>query len=63
MKHHNTSQKREPYPTDLTDRQWQIIAPLIPPAKNSKRTGGRERTTDMREALNAFFGLMVKLGG
>jgi len=58
MKHHNTFHKRESYPTDLTNRQWQIIVPLIPPAKSSKRTGGRERTTDMREVLNAIFYLL-----
>jgi len=43
--------KRNSYPTDLTDRQWQIIEPLIPPAK----TGGRRRTTDPREVFNAIF--------
>lgn len=42
---------RNPYPSDLTDKQWQIIQPLIPKAKQ----GGRERTTDMREVLNAVF--------
>lgn len=36
------------YRTDLTDRQWKIIEPLIPPAKE----GGRPRTTDMREVVN-----------
>lgn len=37
------------YKTDLTDNQWKIIAPLIPPEKE----GGRPRTTDMREVVNA----------
>ena len=36
------------YRTDLTDNQWKIIRPLIPPAKE----GGRPRTTDMREVMN-----------
>ena len=36
------------YSTDLTDQQWAIIEPLIPPAKD----GGRPRTTDMREVVN-----------
>ncbi len=40
---------RKRYSTDLTDEQWAIIAPLIPPAKE----GGRPRTTDMREVVNA----------
>jgi putative transposase len=41
---------RKPYPTDLTDAQWQLIAPLIPPCK----PGGRDRNTDMRELVNAI---------
>jgi putative transposase len=39
------------YPTDLTDTQWAVLAPLIPAAK----AGGRPRTTDMREVVNALF--------
>jgi putative transposase len=42
--------KRKPYPSDLKDREWEILEPLIPPAK----PGGRPRTTDMREVLNAI---------
>jgi len=38
-------------PTDLTDAEWTIVAPLIPAAKS----GGRPRTTDMREVVNATF--------
>jgi putative transposase len=38
------------YPTDLTDPEWAILAPFIPPAK----AGGRPRTTDMREVVNAI---------
>src|SRR5919199_2082456 len=38
------------YPTDLTDTEWTILAPLIPAAKR----GGRPRTTDMREVVNAI---------
>jgi putative transposase len=37
-------------PTDLTDRQWHQIAPLIPPALR----GGRPRTIDPREIVNAI---------
>ena len=33
------------YPSDLTDAEWEQMAPLIPPA----RTGGRPRKTDMRD--------------
>src|SRR3954470_736139 len=41
---------RKPYPSDLTDRQWDIIRPLIPVSKV-----GRPRTVDMREVCNAIF--------
>ena len=39
------------YPTDLTDTEWTVLTPLIPAAK----PGGRPRTTDMREVVNAIF--------
>jgi putative transposase len=39
------------YPSDLADREWNLIKPLIPPAK----LGGRPRATDMRLLLNAIF--------
>lgn len=42
---------RKPYSTDLTDEQWAIVQPLIPPAKS----GGRPRTIDMREVFNTLF--------
>ena len=45
---HNRDHLR--YPSDLTDREWLIIEPFIPPAK----PGGRPRTTDMREVVNAI---------
>ena len=40
---------RKPYPTDLTDGQWEIIAVVLPEPK----PGGRPRKTDLREVLNA----------
>src|SRR5229473_3205217 len=43
--------ERKPYPTDLTDEQWKLIEPLLPPAK----PGGRPRNTNLREVLNALF--------
>ncbi|OWY61286.1 IS5/IS1182 family transposase [cyanobacterium TDX16] len=43
--------KRKPYPTDLTDKQWAILAPLIPVAK----TGGRPRRVNLREVVNGIF--------
>ena len=36
------------YPTDLTDDEWQVLEPLIPPAK----PGGRPRSVDVREIVN-----------
>ena len=42
--------KRKPYDSDLTDKQWEIIEPLIPPS----RPGGRKRTVDIREVVNAI---------
>ena len=41
---------RKAYATDLTDEQWAILAPLIPPAK----TGGRRRAVNMREVINTI---------
>ena len=39
------------YSSDLSDEEWAILEPLIPPAK----PGGRPRTADMREVLNGIF--------
>ena len=39
------------YPSDLTDAEWALIAPMIPPAKR----GGRKRSVDVREVLNGIF--------
>ena len=49
-------QIRKKYPSDLTDEQWAIVEPLIPPAKRSPR-GGRPRKVHMREVLNTLFSL------
>ena len=38
------------YPSDLTDAEWALVEPLIPPAKH----GGRKREIDMREVLNGL---------
>jgi putative transposase len=45
-----TSQARKPYTTDLTDAQWDILEPMIPPEK----LGGRPRSVNMREVINAI---------
>jgi transposase len=41
---------RQVYDSDLTDHQWARIASLIPAAK----PGGRPRTVDVREVVNAI---------
>ena len=41
---------RQPYPSDLTDRQWRRLEPLIPAAK----PGGRPRSAEMREVVDAI---------
>ena len=42
--------ERTPYPSDLTDAQWKLIEPQIPPEK----WGGRTRSVDMREVVDAL---------
>ena len=41
----------KPYPTDLTDAEWDLIKDLIPPPKS----GGRRRELDIRAVVNATF--------
>src|SRR3979411_2643726 len=41
---------RKPYAPDVTDEQWAILEPLIPPAK----IGGRKREVNMREVINTI---------
>ena len=41
---------RKSYPSDLTDYEWQILEPLIPPVK----PGGRPREHDIRDIINAI---------
>jgi len=42
--------KREPYSTDLTDSEWNILKPLIP----SVKSGGRPTNYERREIVNAI---------
>jgi hypothetical protein len=39
------SASRSRYPSDLSDPEWELIKPLIPPAKR----GGGQRTVNLRE--------------
>lgn len=43
------------YRTDLSDEQWELLSPLIPPVK----PGGRPRTVDIRAVVNAIFYIIV----
>ena len=45
------SRKGLRYDSDMTEEEWALVAPLIPPAKR----GGRRRGADVREVLNAIF--------
>jgi transposase len=45
---HDRSKLR--YPSDLTDAEWAIIGPLIPPAKR----GGNRRRVDVRQIVNGL---------
>src|SRR3954454_1131995 len=38
------------YPSDMADREWAVIAPLLPPPK----PGGRPRKTDLRAVRDAI---------
>ena len=38
------------YPSDLTDEEWHLIEPLIPPAKR----GGNKRSVNIREVVNGL---------
>jgi putative transposase len=44
------ARQRLSYTTDLTDEEWQILQPLLPPVKS----GGRPRKYPMREVLNGI---------
>jgi putative transposase len=46
--------ERTPYPSDLTDAQWQLIEPHIPP----ERWGGRTRSVEMREVVDGIMYLV-----
>ena len=45
---------RQPYPTDLSDKEWNLIPHLVPEAK----PGGRPEAYPKREILNGIFYLL-----
>ncbi|SMC89083.1 Putative transposase of IS4/5 family [Fulvimarina manganoxydans] len=42
------------YASDLTDREWELLAPFLPPP----RRPGRPRSADLREVANAILYLL-----
>jgi putative transposase len=49
---------RQSYPSDLTDKKWDIIKNNIPKIKSSKKIGGRPEKYPRREIVNAIFYLI-----
>lgn len=45
---------RKPYPTDLTDKEWEIVK-LFTASKYKKGESGREPTVNKRDVVNAIF--------
>ncbi|MFZ4729377.1 MAG: transposase, partial [Pseudanabaena sp.] len=48
---------RQPYNTDLSSKEWEIIAPMLP--KPSKL--GRPAKTDFQEVMNGIFYITKRL--
>src|SRR5436190_23527584 len=45
---------RKSYPSDLSDKEWALLEPLLPPPKHT----GRKRKYEVREIANAIFYLL-----
>jgi putative transposase len=58
MAKRNIRAARAAYPSDLTDAQWAVIAPLLPLAE----PGGRDREVNLREVLNGIL-YLLRSGG
>ena len=48
------------YPSDLSDAEWAIVEPMIPPARH----GGRKRSVNVRQSCRsvlsrAFWGMLL----
>ena len=50
----SNEQGRRPYATDLTDAQWSLIEPILPPPN----LDGRHEKHPRREIVNAIFYLL-----
>jgi putative transposase len=46
--------RTQTYPSDITDAQWALIKPYLPPVS----PGGRPRQTNLRDVVNAIFYLL-----
>ncbi len=46
---------RKPYPTDLSDEQWEQLEPFLPKTKAGTPKGGRPTKIDLRGVLDAIF--------
>jgi putative transposase len=44
---------REAYGSDVSDEQWEVLAPMVP-AANTSNQGGRPREVSMREVINTI---------
>jgi transposase len=47
------------YPSDLTDEEWGLTEPLIPPSKR----GGNRRTVNVREVVNGLMYVLSTASG
>ena len=50
--------KIDRYPSDMSDKEWAIIEPLVPLPKHR----GRPRTTNMRELINGALPVALPKG-
>jgi putative transposase len=48
--------RQKVYPSDLTDDEWELIAPLLERPKRDRR--GKPRTVERREVMNAILYLL-----
>ena len=51
--------RRLRYPSDLTDEEWSLVEPHIPPAKR----GGNKRTVELREVVNGLMYILSAVAG
>jgi transposase len=49
------------YPSDLTDKQWAELEPLLKPPRGQRHAGGRPRKYELRRVVDALL-YVVKTG-